>query len=119
MSADRLQSGPERLRGRTGVRALALTLAVLAVLGYAGVRTERGRELDAVVTAAAQAEQVISAAGVSLAGLVGYSAAVLSHADLAPASRDAVLQSFVRDAQRFRPGVTGPRTALAGLRILP
>jgi hypothetical protein len=115
--ADMIAGGHERSRSR--LRVVALVLAVLAVVAYAGVRADRDRQVHALVASAARAEQVVADAARSLAGLVAYSDAALSHADLGSAQRDAVLQSFVRDSERFRPRMAAPRAAVAAVRVMP
>lgn len=119
MSTDLLVGGSGAVRRRPVLRLLVVALAVLAVAGYAGVRLDRGRQVDALIAGAAQAEQVVSDAERSLAGLVRYSQGTLSAPDLGAEQRDAVLQSFVRDAERFRPRMAAPRARVAGVRVAP
>lgn len=118
MSADLLAGGADPPRRRPAWRAAVVVLILLAVAGFAVGRADRDRQVDALVAAAAQAEQVVTDAGTSLAGLVAYSNAALSRPDLAPAARDAVLQSFARDAARFRPRVAAPRAAVGRVRVM-
>lgn len=116
MTADLLAGGSESRRRRPVLCALAVVLVLLAVAGYAAVRADRDRQVDALVAAAVRAERVITDAGTSLSGLVAYSNAALSRPDLEPAARTAVLQSFARDAARFRPRVQAPREDVSRVR---
>lgn len=115
---DELVGGPGRERSAWWSR-VALVVVVLAAVGVGVERYEHQRQLDALLTAAADAEQVVDDSRRSLAGLVQYSSQLLSRSDLAPEQREAVLASFALDAQRFPPRMARPRAALEDVRALP
>jgi hypothetical protein len=119
VSDDQIVSGrddgpPRRLR--TGALLLVAALVGLAVLG---ARWESQRQLDALLAAATDVEQVVHDSRVSLGGMVQYSNGLLARTDLEPAQRAAVIDSMVVDAQRFPPRVAAARSAVEQVRPLP
>jgi hypothetical protein len=116
--ADEILGGDPSARARGRLVAVVVVLALLAA-GVVGVRWDQHRRLDALVSAAADAEHVIGESRTSLGRLYQYSDAVLSHPDMAPEQRAAVLHTFAVDAARYRPRVERPRRAVAGVSPLP
>ena len=118
MSADVLSGGDERPPRRR--RTALLVVVVLLVVGAVGLeRWERQRQLDALLAAAADAEQIVLDSRRSLSGLVSYSGAVLARPDLEPSQRAALLSSFAADTSRYPPRMARPRSAVAQVRPLP
>lgn len=119
MTSDQLVSGrddgrPHRLRG-----VALVVVAVLVALGVVGARWESQRQLDALLAAAEDAEQVVRDSRTSLGGMVQYSGALLARPDLEPAQRAAIVDSMAVDAQRFPPRMAGPRAEVVQVRPLP
>ena len=118
-ATDEIVGGESRPpRSRRPAVVLVVVLALVAA-GLAGVRWEQRRGLDALVSAAGDAERIIGESRTSLGRLYQYSDAVLSHSDLAPEQRAAVLHAFAVDAARFRPRVDRPRRAVVAVSPLP
>lgn len=103
-----------RWRAGVAVALVALALGLLALERY-----ESQRQLDDLLAAAADTEQVVGDARRSLGGLVNYSNGLLARTDLEPEQRAAVLDSFAVDAGRFPPRMEQPRAAVEQVRPLP
>jgi hypothetical protein len=117
--ADELTGGRADPRSRPRVPAALLLAVLLGAAGHGAVRWESARQYDALLAAAAHAEQVVVDSRRSLGGLVQYSSGLLARTDLQPAQRRAVLASFAVDARRFPPRVEQARAQAAAVRPLP
>jgi hypothetical protein len=100
-------------------RALVAVVALLLLAGLALDRWERSRRFEAFLTAATDAEQVITDARTSLGGLVRYSNGLLGRTDLRPTQRVAILDTFALDAGRYVPRMQERREAVVAVDPLP
>jgi hypothetical protein len=92
---------------------------LLLLAGAVVERQVRSARFEQFLTAAGDAEQVVTEARTSLGGLVRYSNGLLGRTDLRPTQRVAILDTFALDAGRFVPRMQARREAVAAVEPLP
>ena len=100
-------------------RTLVAVVLVLLVLGLAGDRWQSERELDRLLAAVADGEQVIHASQASLTGLADYQSDLLHSPDTPQAARAAAYDNLASDARRWHPRVAARQEQVTSLQMAP
>lgn len=110
-------SGAEPVSRRT--RSLVLAVLLVVALAFAADRWQSERELDQLLAAVADGEQVIDRSQSSLSSLVEYQAPLLAGGDVPAEAQKSAYANLSRDAARWQPVLDGPRRRVAEVRMLP